>query len=292
VPNLPLKALTRYSKVELCADIMFVDTIPFLVTILRHIKFGTVTKIGDRTGATILKTLQAALKIYGTGGFKVTVAHMDGEFEHLRVDLAIAGVYLNTASRGEHVGDIEQYIRTLKERTRAIYSTLPFQRMPDRLIIEMLYAAVYWLNSFPGGSGISDTMSPREIVLRQGIDYHMHCQVEFGTYVQTHEEHDNSMETRTTGAIAHGPPGTPRAGITFSVSPADGSLIGIIGQPSQCPKTSSYGYTAWAGGHPRALYSWTGFGNSSTTLTRKLRRPTTRTWTITSQEWQTTNRRA
>jgi Eukaryotic translation initiation factor 3 subunit G len=202
VPNLPLDALARYSKVELCADIMFVDSIPFLVTVSRHIKFGTTTKIRDRTGATLSKALQAALKIYGAGGFKVTVAHMDGEFEHLRVDLAIAGVYLNTASRGEHMGDIERYIRTLKERTRAMYNTLPFQRMPDRLVIEMVYAAVYWLNSFPGASGISDTMSPRKIVLRQGIDYHKHCQVEFGLYVQTHEEHDNSMVTRTTGAIA------------------------------------------------------------------------------------------
>jgi hypothetical protein len=134
VPNLPPKALARCSKVELCADIMFVDSIPFLVTVLRHIKFGTVTKIGDRTGATILKTLQAALKIYGAGGFKVVVAHMDGEFEHLRVELAIAGVYLNTASRGEHAVDIERYISTLKERTRAMYNTLPFQRMPDLLL--------------------------------------------------------------------------------------------------------------------------------------------------------------
>jgi hypothetical protein len=81
--NLPLEALARYSKVELCADIMFVDSIPFLVTVSRHIKFGTVTKIGDRSGATLSKALQSALKIYGAGGFKVTVAHMDGEFEHL-----------------------------------------------------------------------------------------------------------------------------------------------------------------------------------------------------------------
>jgi hypothetical protein len=72
VPNLPLKALARYSKVELCADIMFVDSIPFLVTVSRHIKFGTVTKIGDRTGATILKTLQAALKIL-RNSFQLTV---------------------------------------------------------------------------------------------------------------------------------------------------------------------------------------------------------------------------
>jgi Reverse transcriptase (RNA-dependent DNA polymerase) len=87
--------------------------------------------------------------------------------------------------------------------------------MPDRLVIEMAYTAVYWLNSFPGGSGISDTMSPREIVLRQGVDYAKHCRVEFGSYVQVHEEHDNSMLTRTTGALALRPTGNTQGGHFF-----------------------------------------------------------------------------
>jgi Reverse transcriptase (RNA-dependent DNA polymerase) len=215
VPNLPLETMARYSKVELCADIMFINRIPFLVTVSRHIKFGTITKLGSTTAKTVEMTVKAALKIYGAGGFKVTVAHMDGEFEYLRGELASAGVFLNTASRGEHVGQIERYIRTIKERTRAIYNTLPFHRMPDRLIIEMVYTSVFWLNSFPGGSGISDSMSPREIVLRQGIDYAKHCRLEFGSYVQVLEEHDNSMMSRTTGALTLRPTGNAQGGHFF-----------------------------------------------------------------------------
>jgi hypothetical protein len=34
------------------------------------------------------------------------------------------------------------------------------------------------------------------------IEYNKHIQAEFGEYVQVHEELDNTMHTRTTGAIA------------------------------------------------------------------------------------------
>ena len=45
-------------------------------------------------------------------------------------------------------------------------------------------------------------MSPRTIITGKTINYNTHCRHEFGSYVQTHEEHDNSMKTRTIGALA------------------------------------------------------------------------------------------
>ena len=62
---------------------------------------------------------------------------MDGQFEPLRGNLAELGILLNTASNNEHVPEIERQIRTVKERTRAIYCTLPFNKMPRRLIIDV-----------------------------------------------------------------------------------------------------------------------------------------------------------
>jgi hypothetical protein len=79
--------------------------------------------------------------------------------------------------------------------------------MPNWMVIEMVYTSVFWLNSFPSAQGISETLSPWEIVLRQSLDYNQHCQLEFGMYVQTHEQHDNGMGARTTGAIALRPTG-------------------------------------------------------------------------------------
>jgi hypothetical protein len=45
--------------------------------------------------------------------------------------------------------------------------------------------------------------------------YDKHCRVEFGTYVQTHEKHNNSMEPRTSGAIALRPSGNEQGGHYF-----------------------------------------------------------------------------
>ena len=140
---------------------------------------------------------------------------MDGQFEPLRGDLAEMGIQLNTISNDEHVPEIERQIRTLKERTRAIYCTLPFRKIPRRLIIEMIYAANYWLNMFPRKGGISQTMSPRTLLTGLTMNYHRHCRLEFGEYVQTHEEHDNSLNPRTIGALALRPTGNVQGGYFF-----------------------------------------------------------------------------
>jgi len=74
--------------------------------------------------------------------------------------------------------------------------------MPARMTIEMIYYSVFWLNSFPPTVGIYDIL-----LIGSKLDYRYtkHCQLEFVTYA--HEEHDNSMATRTTGAIALRPTG-------------------------------------------------------------------------------------
>ena len=140
---------------------------------------------------------------------------MDGQFEPLRGKLAELGIILNTTSNDEHVPEIERQIHTVKERTRAIYCTLPFKKMPRRLIIEMVYAASYWLNMFPRKGGVSKTLSPRTLLTGQTWSYTTHCKLEFGDYVQTHEEHDNSMATQTIGAIALRPTGNTQGGYFF-----------------------------------------------------------------------------
>jgi hypothetical protein len=102
----------------------------------------------------------------------------------------------------EHVPKIESYVRTVKERYRAVYSTLPFNRFPTIMIIEMVNAAVFWLNAFPYLRGVSNVLFQRTIISGQTISYRRHCRYFFGEYVQTHEEHGNSMSPRTVGAIA------------------------------------------------------------------------------------------
>ena len=79
---------------------------------------------------------------------------------------------------------------------------LPFKVIPPIIIVELVYAQVFWRNMFALKGGVSTTQSPAEIILNRKLDFNAHCKVEFGEYVQTNEEHNNSMNTRTVGAIA------------------------------------------------------------------------------------------
>ena len=164
---------------------------------------------------TLLKAIKQVRAVYMKRGFRVKNILLDGQFECLHGELSTLGITVNVVSNDEHVPDIERYIRTVKERTRCVHNTLPFCKMLPRLIIEMVYASVFWLNCFPVENGVSSTHSPRDLIVGLPIDYNKHCQVEFGTYVQVHEEHDNLMVTRTTGAITLRPTGNVQGGYYF-----------------------------------------------------------------------------
>ena len=87
--------------------------------------------------------------------------------------------------------------------------------MPSRMIVEMVYDSVFWIHMFPPSDGLSTTISPRGIMIGIKVDYKKHCKLQIGTYVQVHKDHDNLMQTRTTGAIALRPKGNAQGVTTF-----------------------------------------------------------------------------
>ena len=215
ITSVPVNILKRYRDVTLCVDIMYVNRVAMLVSISRNIKFGTIEAIPNNKSATIIRGETAIRQVYRRSGFNITVALMDGEFGHLRGELADLGIALNETSRDEHVGDIERYIRTVKERMRAMYNTLPFNKIPARLVVEMAKASVFWLNGVPPKDYFGGNLSPRTMVTGQKLDYKRHCRYQFGEYVQTHEQHDNSMDPRTVGALALRPTGNAQGSFYF-----------------------------------------------------------------------------
>ena len=114
----------------LAANVMHVNGIPMLVTISRNIRFATVEALPNRNLPTLVKGIKSVATVYKRAGFRVTTSLMDGEFEPMRSDLANLEIALNKTARDEHVGDIERFIHTLKERMWATYNSLPFTNMP------------------------------------------------------------------------------------------------------------------------------------------------------------------
>jgi hypothetical protein len=199
--NLPKEIMSQYRAITLCIDIMFVTKIPFFLSISRNIRFITATVLDNRKAATITMALKDIYSIYRKRGFRITNILGDSEFECTRGAVATnLKSELNICGEEEHVPGIERCICTLKECTRCTYNVTPFDHFPPRMIIEMVFHSVFWLNAFPHKLGILQTHSPRVIVTGLGVDYNKHCRVEYGKYVQTHEKHDNTMTTRIIAA--------------------------------------------------------------------------------------------
>jgi hypothetical protein len=59
---------------------------------------------------------------------------MDMEFEKLKTLMTHAA--LNTTAAQEHIGEIEQKIRVIKESARGMFNTLPYKKM---MVIELLH---------------------------------------------------------------------------------------------------------------------------------------------------------
>ena len=215
VADVPYDIIKAHKDVTVCFDIMFVNKIAFLVTVSRSLRFGTTERLASRQADVVGKALTSVIALYKQRGFRVRECHGDGEFESLRADLADVGTQLNVTAEDEHVPEAERYIRTLKERARATYNMVPFKKMPGIMIVELIHAANYWLNMFPANDGVSSTLSPRRIMTGQQCDYTLHGQLQYGEYAQVHESHDNSMSSRTTGAIALRPTGNVQGGYYF-----------------------------------------------------------------------------
>jgi hypothetical protein len=206
--NIPRQIMEQYRNITLCIDITFVNQIPFFLSISQNIKFITVSVLANRKEASLSKALKEIHAVYRKRGFRIRNTLGDSEFECTRgVVASDLNSELNICGEDEHVPDIERCIRTVKERTRCTHAVTPFDPFPPKMITEMIFLSVFWLNAFPHRLGVSTTLCPRTIVTGLVIDYAKHCRVEFGQYVQTHEKHDNSMAPRTAGALALRPTG-------------------------------------------------------------------------------------
>ena len=80
---------------------------------------------------TLVTAVRNIARIYQRGGFHLRHAFTDGALQCMKGDLLGMGIDLNATARDEHVGDIERYIRTVKERMRCSYNSVPFVHVPS-----------------------------------------------------------------------------------------------------------------------------------------------------------------
>ena len=63
------------------------------------------------------------------------------------IDGLMENATVNTSSTKEHIAEINRTVRTIKERTRIIVPTMPFNCLHKLLISNIVYFSVLWINA-------------------------------------------------------------------------------------------------------------------------------------------------
>ena len=85
-------------NVTLSVDVMFVNRMPFITSISRHLKFTTADTLHNRTTVQLVQWVTNVKALYTKRGINVTTSLMDREFVPMRTALLNTGVSLNIAS--------------------------------------------------------------------------------------------------------------------------------------------------------------------------------------------------
>ena len=99
----------------LAADVMYVNKIPFFVSMAWNIKFSMVQKLDNQKTPMLLDAVKKIQQVYHHRGFQMLHLLMDGQFEPIHSDLAGLRITLNTIANDKHEPEVEHYIQTLKE---------------------------------------------------------------------------------------------------------------------------------------------------------------------------------
>ena len=211
IDPVPADVMKMHAQLILAIDIMFINKIAFFVTKSRELQFTTIEALPNRQVKTVKEVLRTVIHLYESRGFIVGSIMADNEFEPLRAWHPT----LNTTAADKHVSKIERHIRTIKDSTRSTYRMLPFRHLPRIVLIHLVKNAVFWMNAFPTNDGITRRYSPCYVMTGQHVQASKHAVLEFGAYVQTHEQHTNDMSQRTMGCICLGPTGNQQGGHWF-----------------------------------------------------------------------------
>jgi hypothetical protein len=127
--EIPKTILSIYGRITLVADVMFINSVQFLVLALHSINLIAIAHAPPpQTASSLGALLLQIVQMYARAGFTVSTILMDYEFEKVRDH--VPGININTTAAAECVNKIEQKIRAVKEHRHDIICTLPYKTLP------------------------------------------------------------------------------------------------------------------------------------------------------------------
>ena len=113
--KIPKDLLKTHQDVELCANIMYIQGVVFLVIVSRHIHLISIINLTERKKSALAKAFDQVFCMYNKAGFYIWKLYMDQEFKVLTDNMADNNIDVNPATVQEHVPEVEQVIRTIKD---------------------------------------------------------------------------------------------------------------------------------------------------------------------------------
>ena len=209
------RELTLYNHtVEICVDHMFVNNAIFLTCIDTTINFRQCRAVPNTTRETMFSGIDAFLRKYNKGGFRVSKIHCDNEFIPITDEMMDEmNVIVEPTPPGGHEPNAERNNRTIKERMRVAYARMPFSAIPKIMTEQLGETVTEKLNYFPAKNGISKHYSTEQIVEHRNVNFKRDCIAEFGAYVlASGGESSNNMTPRSIEGIYMRPTRTQRGG--------------------------------------------------------------------------------
>ena len=158
IGSVPPSILQHFQEVVLVIDLMFVNKIPFLITVSCGLHFGTVELLPNCQVPTVTAALTCMVHTYCQHGFRIATTLANPKFEPLQ--MTFGDISFNFCAQNEHIPEIKHYIHMVKDCTHIGYNSLPFKQITCiMLICLMVNAPVFWLNAFPPSDGVSEPLS-------------------------------------------------------------------------------------------------------------------------------------
>ena len=204
VHGVPEDLIAKVKKVDAAVDLFQISQVKFLAWTDLTFKYRMAPHMKDKKHKTFFKALDDCLRLYNYYDFYIRSIYSDQELAPM-FDLVkdTWDIQLNVSAAQEHCSYAERNIRTIKDRCRAMWHTLPFLVIPEEIIIEMVSRVCRFLNMFPAKEGLSNHYSPLQILTGEVADYRFDGLYPFCAYcLASHEANPkNTMEPRALNAL-------------------------------------------------------------------------------------------
>ena len=161
------------------ADVMFVRLVPLLISV----NLTIVTALASQSQRLLMTAVSEQIAQLASLDIPIVKLLVDRHASLLALQGKLAGVPVEGCGAGDHVGRVENRIKTVKEHFRTVIARLPYH-LPRRIICDLVFYVVKRLNSMPDSR---THISPRVMATGVKINFSNEYNLGFGDYVEARD---------------------------------------------------------------------------------------------------------